>query len=70
VLANKLSEFARAVASKAMREGGGAVSMTTTCPKCGRLYEEKSEEEACSPLRLCLQCWKQEHKESKEIDHG
>lgn len=28
----------------------------TTCPKCGKCYEEKSEEEANSPNRCCAQC--------------
>jgi len=31
--------------------------MITDCPKCGKLYEEKSEEEAYSPNRSCLQCY-------------
>jgi hypothetical protein len=42
--------------------------MITTCPNCGRAYEEKSEEEAYSPLRRCLRCWQQEH-EVKESEH-
>jgi hypothetical protein len=35
--------------------------MITTCPKCGRCYEEKSKEEAYSPTRRCLPCWQEEH---------
>jgi len=29
----------------------------TDCPRCGKSYEEKSEEEASSPNRLCLSCY-------------
>lgn len=32
----------------------------TTCSKCGRLYEEASEEASFAPGRLCLAC----HRES------
>lgn len=28
----------------------------TTCPQCGALYEERSEEEANSPDRSCMRC--------------
>lgn len=31
--------------------------MITTCPKCGKCYEEQSEEEANSPSRECMDCW-------------
>ena len=31
--------------------------MITTCPKCGRAYEEQSREEADSPNRMCLDCF-------------
>lgn len=57
-LANKLPEFARAVANEAMREGG--VGMITVYPKCTKLYEERSEEEAYSSDRSCLECWRRE----------
>jgi hypothetical protein len=30
----------------------------TTCPKCGKLYDEKSEEEANAPGRSCLACYR------------
>ena len=30
----------------------------TTCPVCGRLYGEVSEEEANRPGRICPECWK------------
>ena len=29
----------------------------TSCPRCGRLYEEASEEQANSPNRCCLDCF-------------
>lgn len=31
--------------------------MITTCPKCGRNYEETSDETANDPGRLCMPCW-------------
>ena len=31
--------------------------MITTCPKCGRNYEETSDETANDPARLCMPCW-------------
>jgi len=31
---------------------------TTVCPKCSECYEEFSEEEANSPDRSCLKCFK------------
>lgn len=34
---------------------------TTTCPKCGRCYEETSEEEANAPSRRCSTCWHEQH---------
>jgi hypothetical protein len=30
---------------------------TTTCTRCSRVYEERSEEEANAPGRLCLDCY-------------
>ena len=40
----------------------------TTCPCCGKLYEEVSEEEANNPDRLCLNCYqKKNEKLNKEI---
>jgi hypothetical protein len=37
----------------------------TTCSKCGRTYEESSEERANAPTwtgdRLCPTCWSEEH---------
>lgn len=29
----------------------------TNCPKCGKCYEETSEETANSPSRECTDCW-------------
>lgn len=34
----------------------------TTCLKCGKVYEESSNEEANSPYRRCLACWDAERK--------
>lgn len=33
------------------------MSAITTCPKCGSLYQESSEEEANSPTRECTKCY-------------
>lgn len=33
----------------------------TNCPKCGRCYEETSEEEANAPSRRCSTCWHEQH---------
>ena len=32
--------------------------MITTCPKCGKAYDEQSREEADSPNRTCLDCFR------------
>lgn len=37
------------------------MSNTTTCTRCGKLYEESSSEEANSPKRECVDCWKSLH---------
>ena len=29
----------------------------TVCPRCGKCYEERCEEEANSPTRSCLDCF-------------
>lgn len=29
----------------------------TTCPRCGTLYDESSNEEANNPDRYCHKCW-------------
>ena len=31
--------------------------MITTCSKCGALYDERSEERANEPERICLRCF-------------
>ena len=33
----------------------------TTCSKCGKCYEESSEERANEPDRLCHECYSKEH---------
>lgn len=33
------------------------MSAVTTCPKCGTLYEESSEEQANAPARSCRACY-------------
>lgn len=35
------------------------MSHITTCTDCGRAYEERSEEAANAPDRLCASCWQQ-----------
>lgn len=30
----------------------------TTCAKCGKLYEESSDENANRPDRMCPPCWR------------
>lgn len=33
------------------------LAMLTTCTRCGRVYEETSDETANDPGRLCMPCW-------------
>ena len=35
----------------------------TNCLKCGKCYEEQSEEQANSPARECMDCWMKAHTE-------
>ena len=41
--------------------------MITTCPKCGKAYEEQSREEADSPNRLCSECFKESRDKFKGL---
>jgi hypothetical protein len=42
----------------------------TDCPRCGKSYEEKSEEEASSPNRLCLSCYREASVPETKRDEG
>lgn len=44
------------------------MACTTTCPGCGRCYEETSEEEANSPSRLCLACYRERFPTAIDVD--
>lgn len=35
----------------------------TTCSKCGRAYEEQSEERANEPNRKCLDCYREHYQQ-------
>jgi hypothetical protein len=40
---------------------------TTTCPSCGKLYQEPSREYADDPNRSCYQCWrKKNHRRERQ----
>jgi len=40
---------------------------STTCPKCGKTYDEYYEENVKDPYRRCLACWTELEKGPKKI---
>ena len=42
--------------------------MITTCPICGKLYEEASDKEANNRHRSCLRCWYDEDDDGAMIE--